>query len=98
MLAYTLSYMLPYFSGNFAPFSTVANFNTLPVVLMNVVRYIYSQMSTVLSIFQSVSTRAHIINFFFFKYHLYFFLKNLIITRSNALKLIQICTNLAENV
>ena len=64
MLAYTLSYMLPYFSGNFAPFSTVANFNTLPVVLMNVVRYIYSQMSTVLSIFQSVSTRANIIYFF----------------------------------
>ena len=44
-LPYALLYMLQYFYGNFAPFLLVTIFSTLPEVLLNVVRYIFSKIN-----------------------------------------------------
>ena len=77
-LAYALQYMLPYCFGNFAAFSTFITLNILRAVLLNVVIYIYSQMSTVQSNFRSVNM------IYFIKNDLYLFLKNLTITHYNS--------------
>ena len=45
-LPYALPYMLPYFHGNFASFLLVTIFSTLPEVLLKVVQYIFSKIST----------------------------------------------------
>ena len=55
---YTLSYMLPYLYGNFAPFSTVTVFNTSSEVLLNLLPYIFSEVSS-LSVFRRFTTRYY---------------------------------------
>ena len=43
---YMLPYILPYFYGNSAPFLLVTILSTLPEVLLNVVQYIFSKITT----------------------------------------------------
>ena len=71
-----LPYMPSYFYLNFAPFLLVTIFNTLAEVLLNVLQYIFSKISTWLSIFQHALP-----SIFFLKNQYTSFLKKLIVMR-----------------
>ena len=89
-LTYALPYMLPYFYGNFAQFLLVTMVCTFPGILLNVVQYIFSKISTQLSIFQRVTTCNH-------KMLIYFLLKKFDGYHGNALKIIKIFTYFTES-
>ena len=92
MLPYFIEILHHFYQLHFAPLLLATILNTLPEVLMNVLQFIFSKISTQLSIIQRLPTRYQQ----FFKK--YFFKKNTKKLNGNALKMIQICIYFTKNI